>query len=109
MTSPTTPFNFHPITHADPVTPHEGEPAEESHNEVFERYGQTSSGQAENRRHLAGHTEQHQQDEQQADRLEGKAHYNPQGPQAPRIGNEMRDKSVHRTIEQGRRRAQSEE
>ena len=91
-------LDFHPIAHADSVPAHQREPPKEGDDEVLHRNCQASSGEAENGGHLAWHSEQHEQDEQDAHCLHNKTHHCAQSAQPPAIRNEMSEESIYGAI-----------
>src|SRR5437870_1792692 len=47
------PVNFHPIAQADSVSPHENEPANKAHDEIFESHGKTRACKSQESPQLA--------------------------------------------------------
>src|SRR5882757_5785498 len=62
-------IDLYPVVYPDSVGSHQYEPAAEGQDEVLKDQRQSCSSQAENRRHLLWHTEDDEQDQQQADQL----------------------------------------
>ena len=72
-------IDLHPITDANAIASHQHEPANESHDEIFEGDGQPCAGQPKDGRHLAWDSEQHEENQQHTDGLDGKANDDAKG------------------------------
>src|SRR5208337_5552281 len=71
--------DLNPVTRTDTVAAHQDKPAEEGHDEIFERDRKSSSRQSQYCGQLAGSAKQHQQNDQHADELSDESKYQPHG------------------------------
>src|SRR5271166_216152 len=75
-----------PVTSTNTVATHQDKPAEEGHDEIFERDGESSSRQSQYGGQLAGNAKQHQQNDQHADELTDESKHQPHGSETAAVG-----------------------
>src|ERR1700729_1694587 len=71
------PINFDPVSNANAILPHEHEPSEEGHDEVFENDGEAGSGQSDDGRHLPWRSENDNEDESKSGKLNRELEHHP--------------------------------
>src|SRR5262249_4699678 len=92
--------DFNPIADPDTVPAHQHKPAEKRDDEILQRHSQAGPGQPQNGRKLAGHADDHEDNQQQAQRLDGKFKHDPQGMQTLAFGGEFRKEAINQPVGQ---------